>query len=228
MSQKSAAAITYKIVLLIAGGRSKVCWVKNDKNSLSRMENIGEMVLYVNRKVSTAYAVIGLGCGERACEGCQGQTWIPNLYPKLNPRKRGAIRATLQTPGGPIYFFNTHLSLYKLERRRQLKALLDKKWLSSVSEDEPVIFCGDLNAGALSKTYRKLARHFVDVQRALDDPLLPKPTFHSKSPLFRIDHMFISKYLTPLKVEVPINTDTQMASDHLPLIAELAVRNNKS
>jgi len=154
--------------------------------------------------------------------------WLPNLYPKLNPRKRGAIRATLQTPGGPIYFFNTHLSLYKLERRKQLKALWDKKWLSSVSEDEPVIFCGDLNAGALSKTYRKLAKHFVDVQKALDDPLLPKPTFHSKSPLFRIDHMFISKHFNPLKVEVPINTGTQMASDHLPLIAELVMTNNKS
>jgi len=49
---------------------------KNDKNSLSRMENIGEMALYVNRKVSTIYAVIGLGYGERACEGCQGQAWI--------------------------------------------------------------------------------------------------------------------------------------------------------
>jgi len=36
--------------------------------------------------------------------------WLPNLHPKLNPRKRGAIRATLQTPVGPIYCFNTHLS----------------------------------------------------------------------------------------------------------------------
>lgn len=162
------------------------------------MENIGEMALYVNRKVSTAYAVIGLGCGERASEGCQGQTWIPNLYPKLNPRKRGAIRATLQTPGGPIYFFNTHLSLYKLERRRQLKALLDKKWLSSVSEDEPVIFCGKLNAGALSKTYRKLARHFVDVQRALDDPLLfPNRHFTLKA-LFFVSIICLSQNTWPL------------------------------
>ncbi len=32
----------------------------NDKNSLSWMENIGEMALYVKAKVSTAYAVLGL------------------------------------------------------------------------------------------------------------------------------------------------------------------------
>lgn len=154
--------------------------------------------------------------------------WLPNLYPKLNPRKRGVIRATLQTPAGLIYCFNTHLSLYKLERRKQLKALLDNNWLSSVPEDKPVIFCGDLNAGALSKTYRKLAKYLIDVQKALDDPLLPKPTFHAKSPLFRIDHIFISRHFNPLKVEVTINTDTQMASDHLPLIAELAMKNSKS
>ena len=154
--------------------------------------------------------------------------WLPSLYPKLKPRKRGAIRATLQTPAGLVYCFNTHLSLYKLERRKQLKALLDNNWLSSVPENEPVIFCGDLNAGALSKTYRKLAKYLIDVQKALDDPLLPKPTFHAKSPLFRIDHIFISEHFTPLKVEVAINPDTQMASDHLPLIAELAMKKNKS
>jgi endonuclease/exonuclease/phosphatase family metal-dependent hydrolase len=154
--------------------------------------------------------------------------WLPSLYAKLKPRKRGAIRATLQTPRGPISFFNTHLSLYKLERRKQLKALLDSNWLFSVPEDEPVIFCGDLNAGALSKTYRKLSKYFIDVQKALDDPLLPKPTFHAKSPLFRIDHMFISEHFTPLKVEVAINPDTQMSSDHLPLIADLAMKENRS
>jgi len=154
--------------------------------------------------------------------------WLPNLYPKLNPRKRGAIRAMLQTPVGPIYFFNTHLSLYKQERRKQLKTLLDKKWLSSVPENEPVIFCGDLNAGALSKTYRNLAEYLIDVQKKLDDPLLPRPTFHSKSPLFRIDHMFVSRHFNPIRVEVKINTDTQMASDHLPLIADLAMKNSKS
>ncbi|MEA3361636.1 MAG: endonuclease/exonuclease/phosphatase family protein [Thermodesulfobacteriota bacterium] len=150
--------------------------------------------------------------------------WLPNLCPKLNPRKRGAIQATLQTPVGPISFFNTHLSLYKPERGKQLKVLLDNNWLLSVPKNEPVIFCGDLNAGALSKTYRRLKKYLIDVQKTLDDPLLPKRTFHSKAPLIRIDHMFISNHFTPLKVEVKINKNTQMASDHLPLIAELEMK----
>jgi endonuclease/exonuclease/phosphatase family metal-dependent hydrolase len=154
--------------------------------------------------------------------------WLPNLYPKLNPRKRGAIRATLQTPCGIIHIFNTHLSLYKLERKRQLKALLGESWLLSVSRNEPVIFCGDLNAGALSKTYRNLAKHLIDVQKASGDPMLPKPTFHSRSPVFRIDHIFVSEHFTPFKVEVKRNQETRMASDHLPLVVNMWMKSLKS
>ena len=94
-----------------------------------------------------------------------------------------------------------------------------------VPENEPVIFCGDLNAGAISKTYRNLAKHLIDVQKTASDPLFPKPTFHAKSPLFRIDHIFVSKHFNPLKVEVKQNPDTQMASDHLPLVVDLAMKN---
>jgi len=151
--------------------------------------------------------------------------WLPNLYPKLKPRKRGAVRATLQTPAGPVHLFNTHLSVYKLERWKQMRALLNRKWLLSIPENEPVIFCGDLNAGAASNTYRTLTKRFIDVQRAANPPERPKPTFHAKSPFFRIDHIFVSKHFKPLRAEVMRNQDTESASDHLPLIADLAISN---
>jgi endonuclease/exonuclease/phosphatase family metal-dependent hydrolase len=149
--------------------------------------------------------------------------YLPNLYPWLNPRKRGAIRASIQTPSGQIHIINAHLSLFKLERRKQLKTLLGKDWLLAIPEDEPIIFCGDLNAGPLSKTYRTLSRYFIDVQKHLNGPRahIPQPTFPSKSPLFRIDHIFVSRHFQILNVEVRKTLDTQTASDHLPLIADL-------
>jgi endonuclease/exonuclease/phosphatase family metal-dependent hydrolase len=152
------------------------------------------------------------------------QSTLPNLYPRLNPRKRGAIRASIQTPAGPINIINTHLSLFKLERRKQLKALLGEDWLMTLPEDEPTIFCGDLNSGPTSKTYRTLSRLLVDVQKNINSPCLSisQPTFHSKSPLFRIDHIFVSHHFQILNVVVMKNPDTQTASDHLPLIADLA------
>jgi endonuclease/exonuclease/phosphatase family metal-dependent hydrolase len=150
---------------------------------------------------------------------------LPNLYPRLKPRKRGAIRARIQTPCGPIHMINAHLSLFKLERRLQLKRLLGKDWLMAVPDDEPLIFCGDLNAGPFSKTYRTLARYLTDVQKDLKGqrPLLSQPTFHSASPLFRIDHIFVSRQFQTLVVEVIRTPDTEAASDHLPLIADLAI-----
>lgn len=153
---------------------------------------------------------------------------LPNLYPMLNPRKRGAIRITLQTPCGMIYIFNTHLSLFRLERRIQLNALFGNNGLLSDPNKEPVIFCGDLNAGASSKTYRKLACHLIDVQKASNDPLLPKPTFHSRSPVFRIDHIFVSEHFKTLKVEVKKNKKTRIASDHLPIIVDLWIKQKKN
>jgi endonuclease/exonuclease/phosphatase family metal-dependent hydrolase len=146
----------------------------------------------------------------------------------LNPRKRGAIRATLQTPCGIIHVFNTHLSLFKLERRKQLKALLGENWRSSGWGNLPVIFCGDLNAGALSETYRRLSGHLIDVQTASPDRLPPQPTFHAQSPVFRIDHIFVSNHFQPLKAEVKRSRDMLIASDHLPLVVDLRVKHPKS
>jgi endonuclease/exonuclease/phosphatase family metal-dependent hydrolase len=150
---------------------------------------------------------------------------LPKLYPRLKPRKRGAIRASIQTPSGPIHIINAHLSLFKLERRRQVKRLLGKSWLAALPQDEPLILCGDLNAGPRSKTYRTLSRYLTDVQKDLKGqrPFLTQPTFHSSSPLFRIDHIFISPQLKTIDVAVIRTPDTAAASDHLPLIADLAI-----
>ena len=86
---------------------------------------------------------------------------------------------------------------------------------------------GDLNAGSLSAVYRKLTRHLVDVQKALNDPRFPTPTFHSRSPTFRIDHIFVSEHFKIFGVEVSKTPDARLASDHLPLSVELALSNEK-
>jgi len=155
---------------------------------------------------------------------CRGGL-LPQLYARLKPRKRAAVQATLQTPAGPLHIINAHLSLFKLERRRQLKALLGRDWLAAVPAGEPVILCGDLNAGPLSKTYRTVSRHLTDVQKEIQGPrgAVSQPTFHSKSPLFRIDHIFVSRHFRTVNAEVIKTPATQTASDHLPLTADLAI-----
>jgi endonuclease/exonuclease/phosphatase family metal-dependent hydrolase len=151
--------------------------------------------------------------------------WLPTLYPqlKLNLQKRGCIRTTLETPAGAVLFFNTHLGLYRLERRRQLRALLGENWLAALPQLQtaPVIFCGDLNAGSLSPVYRGLSRSMTDVQRAPSNPHRTRATFPSRSPLLRLDHIFVSEHFQTLNVKVPKTHDAQLASDHLPICADL-------
>jgi len=151
--------------------------------------------------------------------------WLPALYPrlKLNLQKRGVIWAILETSFGPLHFFNTHLSVFKLERRAQAKFLLGKDWLMAVPKEEPVVFCGDLNAGPLSPVYRRLSRYLIDAQKNAMHPAPLRPTFPSRRPLFRIDHIFISKHFRTLNTVVPIDENSQLASDHLPLCAELKI-----
>ena len=149
--------------------------------------------------------------------------WLPTLYPqlKLDLQKRGCIRLTFETPAGPVILFNTHLGLYRLERRRQIRALLGNEWLKAFPPETAIIFCGDLNAGALSPVYLRLSRLLSDVQKGSKNPAKPRATFPSRRPLFRIDHMFVSNNFKILDVYVPRTIDTQLASDHLPVFADL-------
>ncbi|MGD8336773.1 MAG: endonuclease/exonuclease/phosphatase family protein [Desulfobacterales bacterium] len=153
------------------------------------------------------------------------QRRLPNVYPMLNPRRRGALCATLETPAGPVYLINTHLSLFRLERRLQLNALMAGDDFTAMPANEPLVFCGDFNSGPSSETYKQLSRLLTDVQAASHSGSI-EATFHAKSPFFRIDHIFVSSHFTPLKTEVRKTVDTAAASDHLPLVVELALKKN--
>jgi endonuclease/exonuclease/phosphatase family metal-dependent hydrolase len=148
---------------------------------------------------------------------------LPNVYPRLNPRKRGALCARLKTPVGPINLINTHLSLFRLERRLQLNALMVEDDFTAVPANEPLVFCGDLNSGPSSDTYKQVSRLLTDVQTASNSGSV-EATFHAKSPFFRIDHIFVSSHFTPLKTEVRTTADTAAASDHLPLVVDLELK----
>ena len=153
------------------------------------------------------------------------QVRLPNVYPLLNPRRRGALRTILETPAGRVYLINTHLSLFRLERRLQLTALMTGDDVTAVPANEPLVFCGDLNSGPSSDTYKQVSRLLTDVQTASLSGSA-EDTFHAKSPFFRIDHIFVSSHFTPLKTEVRKTADTAAASDHLPLVVDMSMKKN--
>ena len=61
-----------------------------------------------------------------------------------------------------------------------------------------------------------------DAQLALNGHR-PKRTFFSRYPVNRIDHIFIGGGVQVLEINVPRDHLTRVGSDHLPLVADVAL-----
>jgi endonuclease/exonuclease/phosphatase family metal-dependent hydrolase len=135
---------------------------------------------------------------------------------------RGAIWMRLHTPMGNIHLINTHLSLRMRDRMYQIRHLMGAAWLGGI-KNEPIVFCGDFNAGARSLEYRTISTRYADVQKQVQQKGFPRPTFFSLYPIMRLDHIFVSNRLRAVEVKVPADMDARKASDHLPVWARLAI-----
>lgn len=148
------------------------------------------------------------------------------LTPAARRREgRGAIcLRIIPDQGRPFYFINTHFGLGRAERREQAARLLGEHWLGGIPEGEPVILCGDFNSRPRSRVYHRMTDSLRDVWAGTGDGVRARPGFPSIMPLFRLDHIFLSEHFEVRQVEVPRTTTAKVASDHLPLCAELELR----
>jgi endonuclease/exonuclease/phosphatase family metal-dependent hydrolase len=108
------------------------------------------------------------------------------------------------------------------ERIAQVEALLGPEWLGHRQCRAPVVFCGDLNALPSSPVCSRLKSRLADVQD-LAVGHRPRGTFSSRMPNLRIDHVFVSAAVEVTGIEVADSELARVASDHLPLVAQLRV-----
>lgn len=135
--------------------------------------------------------------------------------PHLEPR--GALWGKIHTPAGIVNIMTTHLGLRPYERKEQIDALLSPEWLYHKEFTTPSILCGDFNLTPFSPLCRRLGRCLRDVRR-----LAKRPYRHGTfMGLFAIDHIFVSQEFNLRELRVLDNLRARMASDHLPLLAEL-------
>ena len=145
---------------------------------------------------------------------------LPGLEGASDREPRGALWVALDVHGREIQLINTHLGLSARERLAQIQALLGSEWLAHASCRSPVILCGDLNATPVSAACRLLRTLLDDVQTRAPQHR-PRNTFAGRLPTLRIDHILIDPELGVTGIEVPRSELVQVASDHLPLIADL-------
>ena len=134
-----------------------------------------------------------------------------HVLPQLEPR--GAISTIVDTGTGQLRLCAVHLSLLGAARRRQMRFLAGK--LDLAGDGVPTVVLGDFNdwfwteraLAALPQTY-KLMR--------------PGRSFPAAFPLASLDRILVSPGLTVRAAGVHRSPKSRIASDHLPVWADLS------
>jgi endonuclease/exonuclease/phosphatase family metal-dependent hydrolase len=124
---------------------------------------------------------------------------------------RGALNVAFELEGLSLQVIATHLGLRPAERREQVRRLLR---LLDTGNRDIVVLVGDLNEWFLwGRPLRALHRVFADAPH--------KRSWPARAPLFALDRVWIHPRQALRKLAVHRSPLARVASDHLPLTAEI-------
>lgn len=130
-----------------------------------------------------------------------------------NREPRNAIVADVRCEQASLRVVATHLGLRPAERREQIRRLLP---VFRESDERPVVLAGDVNEWFLwGRPLRWLHRHFVET------PALR--TFPAWRPVLSLDRIWAHPGSLLRDLRVHDSAVARAASDHLPLVATLAL-----
>lgn len=150
---------------------------------------------------------------------------LPRLRARRLFEPRGALWVEIDVSGIKVNLITSHLSLWPAERLLQAEALLGSDWTGSTACQGPVILCGDFNANPRSMVCRRIGCKLQDAQ-LIAGSHKPKSTWLASHPFSRIDHFFVSPDIEVMNIAVPATELDRIASDHLPLTADVKVELN--
>lgn len=126
---------------------------------------------------------------------------------------RAAIDVDLRVAGQDIQVIATHLGLRPSERRHQVESLVP---LFRSDKRRLVVLAGDLNEWFLwGRPLRRLHRIFSDTPHRRSWP--------ARWPLFALDRIWVNPRLALRSLAVHNSPLAGVASDHLPLVAHIAL-----
>lgn len=128
--------------------------------------------------------------------------------------QRGLLQALINAKGVPVRLYNTHLQHDSaVERSAQVEAITEH-----IGEfEEPTLLMGDLNARPEAPELQPLFTRFDDAWAEAGQG--PGFTISPANPYARIDYVLVSPDISASKARVP----RTLASDHLPVVAELLI-----
>jgi endonuclease/exonuclease/phosphatase family metal-dependent hydrolase len=119
-----------------------------------------------------------------------------------------------------LHLYNVHLGTAFLERRYQasrLSAVVHDRRVSA-----PKIVLGDFNEWTRGLATQMLSAKLQSID--LRQHLKRRRTYPGVFPMVHLDHIYYEGQVEVVKLELPRTRASLMASDHLPLVAELKVK----
>jgi endonuclease/exonuclease/phosphatase family metal-dependent hydrolase len=132
---------------------------------------------------------------------------------------RGAQRVAVDAGSGTIHVYNAHLGTALLERRYQAERLAN--WVHARKVTGPNLLFGDFNEWSRPLATDILAKRLKSID--LFPYLKRRRTYPGFFPLLHLDHIYYEGNIEVRQISLPRTPKTLMASDHLPLVADLRI-----
>jgi endonuclease/exonuclease/phosphatase family metal-dependent hydrolase len=121
--------------------------------------------------------------------------------------------------GRLLHLYNVHLGTALLERRYQAARLAS--WVHNRRPSGPKLVLGDFNEWSRGLATDMLAQRLRSID--LFRHLKRRRTYPGFFPVFHLDHIYYDGDIEVRKVELPRTRLALVASDHLPLVADIRV-----
>jgi endonuclease/exonuclease/phosphatase family metal-dependent hydrolase len=138
--------------------------------------------------------------------------------------QRGCMRADVEiAPDRILHIFNVHLGTAYLERRHQGRKLINEVILNNRELKGARIMLGDFNEWTRGLATRLLASHLKSADVRVHLPRAK--TYPGVMPFLHLDHIYFEDSLEMEAMALHRSRTALIASDHLPLIADLRLNN---
>lgn len=133
--------------------------------------------------------------------------------------RRGCLHIDVELAGRVLHVFNVHLGTAFMERRKQGRKLAGLDILLNNELKGPRLLLGDFNEWAPGLTTKLLRAHMqsVDIKKHLKR----RRTYPGVLPMFHLDHIYHDESMEVVGLSLHRTRTALVASDHLPLVAEL-------
>ena len=135
--------------------------------------------------------------------------------------ERGVLRTDIRLGTCLVHVFNVHLGTSHLERRKQATRLIDRDLLKALDIRGPRIVLGDFNEWTSGLVTRTLSGEFHLTDLRVHLPRSRAYPFGL--PLLGLDHIYYDHHFCVERAHFHRSPLSLIASDHLPLVADLLV-----